>query len=63
MHQPRHAIDINTLHAIDINTLKVVPSRSPNGARAVDHGINAAYQSFQAVNVFKRALDPIDTNS
>jgi hypothetical protein len=55
MHQPRHAIDINTL--------KVVPSRSPNGARAVDHGINAAYQSFQAVNVFKRALDPIDTNS
>jgi hypothetical protein len=55
MHQPRRAIDIYTL--------ETVPSRSPNSARTVDHGINAAYQSFQAVNVFKRALDPIDTNS
>jgi hypothetical protein len=52
LHQPRHAIDIRTV--------KMGLSRSANNACTMDHSINAAYQSFQALNVFERTLNPIN---
>jgi hypothetical protein len=35
-------------------------SRSANNACTMDHSINAAYQSFQALKVFERTLNPIN---
>jgi hypothetical protein len=51
-HQPRHAIDIQTV--------KMRLRRSANSARAMDHGVNAAYQTTQAVRVFERTFDPMN---
>jgi hypothetical protein len=51
-HQPRHAIDIQTV--------KMGLSRSANSAGAMYDGISAAYQTPQAVNVFKRTFDPMN---
>jgi hypothetical protein len=34
--------------------------RSANSARAMDHGVNAAYQTTQAVRVFERTFDPMN---
>jgi hypothetical protein len=50
MHQPRHAIDVQTI--------KMGPGRPANSARAVYHGISTAHQAPQTVGVFKRPVDP-----
>jgi hypothetical protein len=52
MHQPRHAIDIRTV--------KMRLCRSANGTRAMNHGVNAAHQTTQAVSVFERTFDPMN---
>jgi hypothetical protein len=52
LHQPRHAIDIQSV--------KMGLCHSTDSARAMDNGINAAHQTFQAIKVFERTFNPVN---
>ena len=47
-------------HAIDIYLVKMFLRRTANSAGAMHHSLNTVYQAPQAVEIFKRTLDPLN---